>query len=339
MRSFLAWAVMAGTICGFSATTRGGDFFLDEADESPATTSPDCDACDSACGFSGLAGCELSDCGDCFCGGRRVLGLLPSDHCFDRFISPISNPFFFEDPRSLTEVRGIFLGNTLPRGATQGGDIQVWAAQARGRITDRWSLIAPRIADMQINNPPNGHPNGFMSAPIGVKYNFFRDVDSQFLASAGGTYFIPGSNTVFQGFGNGDFHFFLTAGKQIFGRGHWLSGTGFRIPANQNWGTQFWYWSNQWDYELPGHIYPLMGVNWFHWMRSSGTAATTGITGLDLFNLPAGSVAGSNFATYVIGAKWKPSGHVEVGAGWEVPITQNHDLMGNRVYADLIFRY
>ena len=28
-----------------------------------------------------------------------------SDHCFDNFISPLSNPFRFEDPRSLTEVR------------------------------------------------------------------------------------------------------------------------------------------------------------------------------------------------------------------------------------------
>src|SRR4051794_1398930 len=33
----------------------------------------------------------------------------------------------------------------------------------------------------------------------------------------------------------------------------------FRIPLNSNWGTQLWYWSNQWDYELPGHFYPLVG--------------------------------------------------------------------------------
>ncbi|HEY3788938.1 MAG TPA: hypothetical protein VGL71_08790, partial [Urbifossiella sp.] len=29
---------------------------------------------------------------------------LESDHCFDNFASPVSNPFYFEDPRSLTEV-------------------------------------------------------------------------------------------------------------------------------------------------------------------------------------------------------------------------------------------
>ena len=37
-----------------------------------------------------------------------------SDHVFDGFISPVTNPFLFEDPRSLTEVRPIFM---YPAGA------------------------------------------------------------------------------------------------------------------------------------------------------------------------------------------------------------------------------
>ena len=74
---------------------------------------------------------------------ERIAGILPSDHSFDRFISPLSNPFFFEDPRSLTEFRGVFLNNELP-GELGNGDVQVWAAQLRGRLTERWSVIAPR---------------------------------------------------------------------------------------------------------------------------------------------------------------------------------------------------
>ena len=36
---------------------------------------------------------------------------LQSDHCFDDLglISPVSNPFLFEDPRALTELRPIFM--------------------------------------------------------------------------------------------------------------------------------------------------------------------------------------------------------------------------------------
>src|SRR5262249_38412867 len=162
---------------------------------------------------------------------------LPSDHCFDSFISPISNPFFFEDPRSLTEARGIFIDNSLPA-TIGGGDAHVWAGQLRGRFADRWSVIAPRLGVLQVNQ--TGNPTGslFLSAPVGLKYNFLRDVDRQLLLSAGATYFIPGSQNSIAGLGDGDLHVFLTGGKQIFDYGHWLSATGFRLPLDTNYGTQ-----------------------------------------------------------------------------------------------------
>ena len=162
----------------------------------------------------------------------------------------------------------MFIENGLPN-FLGGGDAQVWGGQLRGRVTERVSIIAPRLANLQVNQSGGGGPEGFMSAPIGFKYNLIRNIESQFLVSTGLTYFINGSQGAFSNFGNGDYHFYLTGGKQIFDRGHWLSGTGFRIPGNSNWGTQLWYWSNQWDYQLFNHIYPLVGVNWFHWMRSA----------------------------------------------------------------------
>jgi hypothetical protein len=140
-------------------------------------------------------------------------------------------------------------------------------------------------------------------------------------------------------FGDGDFHFFLTGGKQIFGYGHWLSASGFRIPANNNFGTQLWYWSNQWDYELFDGIYPLVGVNWFHWMRSSDLSIGAPVTALDLINLPVSGVAGTNVVTGLAGLKLKPGAHCELGAGYEFPLTERTDILQNRFYADLIFRY
>ena len=267
-----------------------------------------------------------------------MLGFLPSDHCFDDFISPISNPFFFEDPRSLTEARGIFIENSLPN-ATGGGDLQVYAGQLRGRLSENLSVIAPRLAYIQVNQAGGGNPVGFLSAPVGMKYNLIRNVEEQFLVSAGITYFIPGTTRAFSNFGNGDFHFFLTAGKRIFDFGHWLSGAGFRIPADSNLGTQLFYWSNQWDYQLPNHIYPLVGVNWFHWMRSSPNGFAIPVSGLDLINLPVTNVAGANVVTGVVGAKWKPTGNFEIGSGFEFPLTTHTDIIHNRLYADVIFRY
>jgi hypothetical protein len=282
------------------------------------------------------------DCGNCCCDPldpcSRLFGVfLPSDHCFDRFISPISNPFFFEDPRSLTEVRGILVENSLP--STIGrGDVQVWATQLRGRLSERLSVIAPRLGYLQVNQT-GGSTNGFLTSPVGFKYNLIRDVDRQFLVSAGMTYFIPGENQAASDFNKGDFHFFLSGAKEIFGNGHWVSGTGFRIPSSSTIGTQLWYWSNQWDYELPNHIYPLVGVNWFHWMRSSPLGFPNPAAGLDIINLPVQGIAGKNVATGVVGLKWKPSGHLEVGSGFEFPMTHYTDVIRNRLYVDVIVRY
>jgi len=286
------------------------------------------------------ASCErvLPECCDCFHDQRPLLGMLPSDHCFDRFISPLSNPFFFEDPRSLTEARGIFIDNSLPRNI-DGGDAQVWAGQFRGRLTERLSVIAPRLGYLQVNQSGGDNPTGFLSVPVGFKYNFFRDVDRQWLASAGATYFIPGSSGAIANIGSGDFHLFLTGGAEIFDRGHWLSASGFRLPADPNWGTQFWYWSNQWDYEVVDHWYGLAGVNWYHWMRDAGYNIGSSVTGLDFLNLPVVGVAGTNVVSTVVGGKWKPNGHVEMGLGFEVSVTDRTDILRNRLYADMIVRY
>ena len=233
MRTLLRFVIAGYLTLSLGGKCRG-DEFLAEPCEEPSI-------CEEAC--------RDQECCDCWSDCDRVLGLLPSDHCFDRFVSPLSNPFFFEDPRSLTEARAIFIDNVLPN-AIGNGELQVWAAQLRGRISDRTSLIAPRLGSLDLKPGDTDSPQGFMSAPVGVKYNFFRDVDRQFLVSGGITYFIPGSKQAYSGFGDGDFHFFLTGGKQIFDFGHWLSATGFRIPCDNNWGTQLWYWSNQWDYEV-----------------------------------------------------------------------------------------
>lgn len=93
--------------------------------------------CDQAgCCNSALCGLSAGGCLD------RLKGCLrPSDHCFDDFISPMSNFVFFEDPRTLTELRPIFLSHQLPD-SIGGGDVQLYAAEFRIALTDRLSLIA-----------------------------------------------------------------------------------------------------------------------------------------------------------------------------------------------------
>lgn len=318
-------AVLAVLALASTASAALKDSYFAQAAEEAANAPAVVDSCDCDC----LAGC---------CDSGRWLGLLPSDHCFDDFISPLSNPFYFEDPRALTEVRSIFIEQSLPP-TIGSGDFQLYALQLRGRLTENVSVIAPRLSYWQVNQSGGGAPVGFMSAPVGLKFNLVTDVDRGFLLSGGATYFIPGSTGSLTGFGDGDLHVFLTGGKRFLGNAHWLSGSGFRIPFNRNWGTQMWYWSNQWDYQLPNNIYPLFGLNWYHWLNSSGVDFTNDIAGLDIINLPAGNVAGLDVVTGAVGLKWKPTGNFELGGGYEFPVTQNGDILRNRAYLDLIVRY
>ncbi len=201
-------------------------------------------------------------------------------------------------------------------------------------------MIAPRLGYLDVHQPGDDEsPIGLMSSPIGFKWNFWRDAERQTLVSGGATYFITGSSGAGANLGDGDFHFYLTAGQQVLESGHWLSSLGVRIPGDTDLGTQLGYWSNQWDYEVVDHWFGVFGVNWFHWFNSAETRDDDKVTGLDLINLPAGQVAGVDVVTSTAGVRWKPTSRIECGAALEIPLSARTDILNRRVYADLIFRF
>lgn len=105
----------------------------------------DGDKCgDLSCGESCGEGCDSlfgSSCGSCLSGLTSLLH--KSDHCFDDFISPMTNPVNFEDPRTLTEARLIFVNNRVPA-AVGGGGVQLYAMQLRAALNEDVSIIATK---------------------------------------------------------------------------------------------------------------------------------------------------------------------------------------------------
>jgi hypothetical protein len=173
-----------------------------------------------------------------------------------------------------------------------------------------------------------------------LKYALVRDVECQRILSAGLTYEMPvGTGRVFQGIGGGDFHLFLTGGKQVGCYGHWLSAFGWRLPSNPNTGSQSVYWSNHFDYQVTDRLYAVGEINWFHWTRSGGVGATMGLEGNDLINLGSTNVAGKDITTMAFGARWKWTDRKIVGIAYEFPLTTVRDLFENRLTVDLILRY
>jgi hypothetical protein len=175
--------------------------------------------CGESCGESCGSGCaalfgNLN--GSCLSGLTSII--KKSDHCFDDFISPMTNPVFFEDPRTLTEARIIFVNQNIP-GALGGSSAQLYATQLRFAINEDVSLIATKdgylVSDNALLN------DGWADIAAGLKINVYKDVASQTLLSVGGTYEAPlGGRRTLQGNGDGEFHLFTSGGTKILNDYH-----------------------------------------------------------------------------------------------------------------------
>ena len=289
-----------------------------------------------SCGDCGCQSCQTA-CG-CDCCDDRLLGLFThSEPCFNDFISPITNPVFFEDPRTLTEARLIFANHTIPPAI--GGRVQLYALQVRAALSDRLSIIATKDGFI-VADDAAPHQDGWADVAGGRKYNLYRDACCGDILSAGVTFELPvGSTQALQGNGSGEFNLFLTGGTRIGDWSHWISAAGVRLPTDTVDESQVFYWSNHLDHQITERMYVLAEVNWWHWLRSGGQPALAGIEGVDLYNFGSTGVAGDNVVTGAFGLKFKPRPNMEAGIAWEVPLTERRYIFDNRLTADFIVRY
>ena len=86
-------------------------------------------------------------------------------------------------------------------------------------------------------------------------------------------------------------------------------------------------------------MYAVAEVNWYNWTDSGDNAVIPGVEGLDLINFGMTDVTGNDIVTGALGAKFKPSGNMELGVAWEVPLTDRRDIIDNRLTVDVILRY
>lgn len=360
MRRLKLWATIAAL--GISATTTQV-VSADEVSEqsvSPMTVQPvgfwlhgdgcssnSCDGCDAIddCCADSCDGCSIG------CGGDLLGGLIkPSDACFNDFISPMINFVHFEDPRTLTEIRPIFVNHWVPdnigNNVSAGGEIQLFALQFRAALTENLSLIA--VKDGFIVDNTDGTldallGDGWADVTAGLKYNFLRDECTGTLASAGFTYELPiGSDRALQDVGDGQFHLFASAGQRLLdGDAHLLTTFGWRIPVDGDVQNEAVHWSSHIDFRLTEKAYVFTEFAWWHFVNDPNTPliAGAGVAGQDLFDLPFSGVEGKNLVTQAVGVKVKPTDKTEVGVAYEFPISDFRDVIDSRLMLDLIIRY
>ncbi len=169
-----------------------------------------------------LRGQREEDWFNCGSHASPAAGLFKSDHfCDDSLISPVTNPFFFEDPRSLTEIKPLFMIQEAPK-AHGGGNAEFFGIQGRLALTEQFSLVINKLGFVSLNpdqaNDGYDKKTGFAEINFGPKFTFWRDECHRNVAAVGLNIEAPiGSNSVFQNTGTLGLDPYITYG-QTFGR-------------------------------------------------------------------------------------------------------------------------
>lgn len=270
-----------------------------------------------------------------------------SDHEFESMISPVTNPFLFEDPRALSEVRPIFIYQKVPNAQPnfQGGDIWFAGGQARIAFTQQFSITINKLGAVGVNPKSSLLPDGTGLSELwfGPKYTFYRDDQAGRVAAAGVQFQVPlGNAKVAQDTGDLTIVPYVSFGqtflKSPIGTFNALGTTGYAFSIN-NKRSDYFYASGHLSLDVADKqkFFPLVELNWFQY-SSNGTSRFIKGEGTDLVNF--GSLAkGSGLLTCAVGARYRFTRHIEMGAAYEFPLSGNRDFFNQRATVDLIFRY
>ncbi|MAT15021.1 MAG: hypothetical protein CMJ46_07100 [Planctomyces sp.] len=307
------------------------------------------------CGDMGCTG----HCGatECPCGGddpycdcnyysiRRFCGRHPdsrfkSDYAFADFIEPITNPYWFFDPRSMTRARAVFISQDIPaNNLTPAGDASVTSLQGSLAIHERMSVIAAKTGRATIDFDGQSELDGWLDMALGFKYVLIRNEQSRFLLSAGSIYERSnGSRDIFQGNGHGMWHVFLSGGKG-WGRSHVLSTVGWHFPNNHDEENESLYYSFHYDLELFRDKFLVLELNGQHYTESGSRTPGANLEGGDLFSLGAGNVTGNDVIYGAIGTTIRLRDDIHLNAAYEVPLTSREDFLNDRVTVTLGYYY
>jgi hypothetical protein len=259
---------------------------------------------------------------------------------FDCFISPLSNPFLFEDPRSLTEVRGMMLFQSIPSGNGRfSGNANYYGLQGRLAITERWSVTLNKLGLQTLDGS-----TGLSEIWLGPKFELIRQPDSQTLVSVGGIFQIPtGAGSVYQNTGSLSIAPYISGAQKIFegdwGRVNGMATAGYSISTNSN-RSDYFYLSGHLDYDVMNlhKFYPLIEMNWFSVTTNGSANPNFNFEGRDMVNFGA-NAKGNNLLTMALGGRWRFNERWNAGMAFEFGIAGRRDIFQNRFSIDIGWRY
>jgi hypothetical protein len=278
--------------------------------------------------------------------------MFQSDHAFDVFSSPVTNPFYFVDPRSLTEIKPLFIWQKTPSSnAIFAGSNNFYIGANGGvALTERISLTLNKLGWVFIdpNNPvpPDfANNNGFGEVHLGPKFTIVRNDTSNTLVALGLIFEIPtGSSGVQQDTGSLSLDPYISFAQNFlrssYGSFNFMNTTGYSFGMDSQ-RTDFLYSSFHLDFDVGNlkKIYPLIEFNYIYY-TSNGGARPLNFEGGNMFNYGSTMVSSTSLLTMAAGFRYNFTPNIQTGLAGEFNlIGGSRNLDAFRLTFDVIFRY
>ncbi len=297
--------------------------------------------------FTGAFAAALLTAATAFAGTSAPAGKAPKcpvppvepSNWLDTTIPPVTNPVFFEDAVIRSEIRPIFIHHKIDSGfITGGGDVNLWAVQARVALTDRLALIATKDGYIDFNPKIGADQDGWADVALGLKYALIDDRANEFILTPGFTFEIPlGNSDVFQGNGSGEWNVFVSAEKG-FGNFHLLGNVGVRVPNDTDEESTSLHYSLQADYRVCKWFIPFVAANGFT-VLSEGSTLPINSEGYDLINF--GASGADNWTGFTVGGGFRSqlTDNIFFGAAYEKAVAGPEGLYDDRWTFDFVFTF
>jgi len=260
-----------------------------------------------------------------------------------RYVPPISNPLFNETPYITTELRPIYLHNEISSSfVTQGGHIDAGAIEARLALTDRLGFIAPKDGYAHLHfNKALKDTTGFENMAFGLKYAVVSNPEEDEILTFGALYEPPIGNLrtsglTLQGHGGGGFFNLFAAAAKAWGPLGIEANIGPNLAVDGKHDSSLLHYAGHVNYELAEGLYGVFEINGFS-VFDNGRRTAGNFEGVDLVNF--GTFNAGTVVSAAFGVRYRLTDKILIGAAYERPLTHRQDLLGSRVYVDLVLRY
>lgn len=266
---------------------------------------------------------------------------LPAEQ---KFVAPITSPYYHENSFTGTDVRALFLYHSFPDDiALDGGHANVYALQVRVALTNNLQLVAYKdgYTDLESGLLKD---DGWNDVAAGLKWSFLQDYDRQLFAAVGVGYEFPfGDHDVLHN--DDEWRVWASIDKGIDNKLHVGAVVNLFIADDEestdpgDFGNAHLRlsWHLHADYYLCDWFSPVIEVNGYHTLDEG--LEVLPFTGADVTNLGGDS---EDVITVGFGGEFRPMpGKLNLGLrpAIDLPITDNEDLYGWRFTFSVIYEF